>query len=309
MDNLTNMDFDLKTYIADKVKLVDKRLDELLPKADKRPHRLHEAMRYSIFAGGKRIRPVLVLAGAEALGVDAEKEPALLDVAAAFECIHTYSLIHDDLPAMDDDDLRRGKSTCHKEFDEATAILAGDALLTIAFQICANALSSMKSKNAEAIIEVIKELAHGSGSDGMIGGQMADMEAEGKDDIDFAEVQYIHIHKTGALIKSAVRCGALLSCANDKDLKNLVSYGEHIGLAFQVADDILDIEGTSEELGKTAGADIDRGKATYPAAIGLKDSKELASDLIDKALKAVDSYGDKATALKEIAKYIINRKN
>lgn len=307
------MDFDLKTYIADKVTLVDKRLDDLLPKADKRPQRLHEAMRYSIFAGGKRIRPVLVLAAAEALGVDSKKEPALLDIAAAFECIHTYSLIHDDLPAMDDDDLRRGRATCHKAFDEATAILAGDALLTIAFEICANALGTMKNVNPEVIIEIIKELAKGSGFEGMIGGQMADMEAEGEDkDIDFAEVQYIHIHKTGALIKSAVRCGALLSGAtddNNKDLKNLVSYGEHIGLAFQVADDILDIEGTSEELGKTAGADIDRGKATYPAIIGLKESKELAEDLIDKALKSVEGYNEKATALKEIAKYVISRTN
>lgn len=307
------MDFDLKTYIADKVKLVDKRLDDLLPKADKRPQRLHEAMRYSIFAGGKRIRPVLVLAAAEALGVDSKKEPALLDIAAAFECIHTYSLIHDDLPAMDDDDLRRGRATCHKAFDEATAILAGDALLTIAFEICANALGTMKNVNPQVIIEIIKELAKGSGFEGMIGGQMADMEAEGNnDDIDFAEVQYIHIHKTGALIKSAVRCGALLSGAtddNNKDLKNLVSYGEHIGLAFQVADDILDIEGTSEELGKTAGADIAAGKATYPAIIGLKESKELAEDLIDKALKSVEGYNDKATALKEIAKYVITRTN
>lgn len=307
------MNFDLKTYIADKVALVDARLDELLPKQTHRPKRLHEAMRYSIFAGGKRIRPVLVLASAEALGVDHKSEPALLDIAAAFECIHTYSLIHDDLPAMDDDDLRRGRATCHKEFDEATAILAGDALLTIAFEICVNSLKNMKTRDAEAIVNIIKELTYGSGSEGMIGGQMADMEAEGLSvedgDIDFAGVQYIHIHKTGALIRSAVRSGAILAKASENDLKNFTKYGENIGLAFQVADDILDIEGSSEELGKTAGADIDRGKATYPSVMGLKESKELAKDLIDKALGSVEPYKDKASALNEIAKYIIERKN
>jgi geranylgeranyl diphosphate synthase type II len=231
-----------------------------------------------------------------------------MTAACAMEMIHTYSLIHDDLPAMDNDDFRRGKPTNHKVFGEATAILAGDALLTEAFIL----LSSPEfgtSPDPARRLEVINEISRCAGSRGMIGGQMVDMESEGKREIDFATVQYIHTRKTGALIKASVRSGAILGGADGKREAALVRYGEAVGLAFQIADDILDIEGTTEEIGKDAGSDLERGKATYPAVIGITESKRRAAELVDVALDALSIFDGKADPLREIARYIVQRKS
>jgi geranylgeranyl diphosphate synthase type II len=224
------------------------------------------------------------------------------------EMIHTYSLIHDDLPAMDDDDFRRGNPTNHKVFGEATAILAGDALLTEAF-ILLSVEGTAAGVSPTARLQVIREIAVCSGSRGMVGGQVVDMESEGNRDIDFATVQYIHTHKTGALIKAAVKSGALLGGAPPEQLAAITRYGEAIGLAFQIADDILDIEGTTEEIGKDAGSDEARGKATYPAVIGLPESRRLAAELVDRAFAALAPFTDRADPLRDIATYIIKRKS
>jgi geranylgeranyl diphosphate synthase type II len=224
------------------------------------------------------------------------------------EMIHTYSLIHDDLPAMDNDDFRRGNPTNHKVFGEATAILAGDALLTEAFILLSNPEWS-DGLDATVLRQVIHEIAVCSGSRGMIGGQVVDMESEGKKDIDLATVLYIHTHKTGALIKASVRSGALIGGAHGKELDSITRYAEAIGLAFQIADDILDIEGTTEQIGKDAGSDQARGKATYPAIMGLADSKRRAGELVDVAIDALSCFGEKAEPLREIAKYIVKRKS
>ena len=224
------------------------------------------------------------------------------------EMIHTYSLIHDDLPAMDNDDFRRGKPTNHKMFGEATAILAGDALLTEAF-ILLSSVEFGPSLDPARRLEVIGEISRCAGSRGMIGGQMVDMESEGKPEIDFATVQYIHTHKTGALIKASVRSGAIIGGADQHQEAALVRYGEAIGLAFQIADDILDIEGTTEEIGKDAGSDLERGKATYPAVIGITESKRRAAELVDVAMDALSIFDEKADPLREIAKYIVQRKS
>jgi geranylgeranyl diphosphate synthase type II len=270
---------DLQRYFNEKVELVNGALDRLLPPEDQYPRTLHRAMRYSMFAGGKRLRPILVIASAEAVGGSGEAvTKAVLNTACAFECIHTYSLIHDDLPAIDNDDLRRGRATCHKVFGEAAAILAGDALLTIAFELMA---SSVSDDNASSM-RVVHEISRAAGSTGMIGGQMVDIESEGKD-IDSALLEHIHIHKTGALILSAVRCGAILGRASENELENLTRYGEAVGLAFQIADDILDVEGERREMGKEAGGDEKKKKATYPALFGLTESKEIAKELTERA--------------------------
>ncbi len=296
---------DLKKYLKDKCKIVDEALEKYLPRQNDLPFTLHKSMHYSVFAGGKRVRPILVLAACEAAGGDAEDA---MPAACAMEMIHTYSLIHDDLPAMDNDDFRRGKPTNHKVFGEATAILAGDALLTEAFIILSNSELGA-SIDPSRRLEVIGEISRCAGSRGMIGGQMVDMESEGKPEIDFATVQYIHTHKTGALIKASVRCGALLAGADGRREAALVRYGEAIGLAFQIADDILDIEGTTEEIGKDAGSDLERGKATYPAVIGIAESRRRAADLVDVALDALSIFDGKADPLREIAKYIVQRKS
>lgn len=292
---------DLKRYLAEKREMVDARLAELLPGEDAYPQSLHKAMRYSVFAGGKRLRPALVLASAEAVGGDAE---AALDVACAFECIHTYSLIHDDLPAIDNDDLRRGKPTCHKAFGEATALLAGDGLLTIAFGIIAGA----RGVDGGIAAKVAAELAASAGTTGMIGGQMVDIESEGVE-VTFPVLEYIHIHKTGALIRSAVRCGAMVGGCTEEELEAMTCYGEACGLAFQIADDILDVEGSTAELGKTAGADEARGKATYPALLGLPASRERASELVERGVGALERFGPEAEPLRAIAEYITSRTN
>ncbi|MDD2309657.1 MAG: polyprenyl synthetase family protein [Desulfuromonadaceae bacterium] len=296
---------ELKAYLKERCALVDAALDRFLPAESELPHSVHKAMRYSVFAGGKRVRPILLLAACQAVGGDIG---CAVPAACAMEMIHTYSLIHDDLPAMDDDDFRRGNPTCHKVYGEAIAILAGDALLTEAFRLASNSHLAAGC-DTSALLAVIQEIATCAGSYGMVGGQVIDMESEGRRDIDLATVQYIHTHKTGALIKASVVAGALLGGASGEQLAAVTRYGEAAGLAFQIADDILDIEGTTEEIGKDAGSDQARGKATYPAVMGLAAAKEEAASMMDEALSALDAFGAEADPLREIARYIVQRRN
>jgi geranylgeranyl diphosphate synthase type II len=244
-----------------------------------------------------------MLAACQAVGGDTERA---IPAACAIEMIHTYSLIHDDLPAMDNDDFRRGKPTNHKVYGEAVAILAGDALLTQAFILLSSPFLALNIPH-ERILAVINEIATCSGSRGMVGGQAVDIESEGKPNLDLPTVQYIHIHKTGALIKASVKCGAILGGANERELASLVRYGEAVGLAFQIVDDILDIEGTSAELGKDIGSDRSRGKATYPAVIGIDESRRRAAELLEIAQDAIAAFDYSAEPLREIARYVIER--
>jgi geranylgeranyl diphosphate synthase type II len=294
---------DLKDYLKERCQLVDQALERFLPASGELPASLHGSMRYSVFAGGKRVRPILLLAACETVGGDLQQA---LPAACAMEMIHTYSLIHDDLPAMDDDDFRRGNPTNHKVYGEATAILAGDALLT---EACILLSRDGDAGDPAARLRVIHEIAHASGSRGMVGGQVVDMESEGKGEIDLAVLSYIHTHKTGALIRASVRAGAILGGASDGSLAALTRYGDAIGLAFQIADDILDVEGTTEELGKDAGSDQARGKATYPALVGLEASKTRARELVQRALDALASFDERAEPLRAIASYIVKRKS
>jgi len=296
---------DLKKYLKDRCKMVDEALERFLPPADELPLSIHKSMRYSVFAGGKRVRPILLLAACDAVGGDIN---LAMPAACAMEMIHTYSLIHDDLPAMDDDDFRRGNPTNHKVFGEAIAILAGDALLTEAFILLSNP-AHMKGAATDGLLQVIHEIAGCAGSRGMVGGQVVDMESEGKHDIDLATVQYIHTHKTGALIKASVKAGAIIGGADEARLKAITRYGEAIGLAFQIADDILDIEGTTEEIGKDAGSDEARGKATYPAVVGVAEAKRRAAELVEMAMDSLSSLDEKADPLREIARYVVYRKS
>ncbi len=296
---------DLKAYLKEQCARIDAALDKYLPKESELPHSLHKSMRYSVFAGGKRVRPILMLAACQAAGGDTE---VAIPAACAMEMIHTYSLIHDDLPAMDDDDFRRGNPTNHKVFGEAIAILAGDGLLTEAFKLMSDPRFAASVPPAGRLA-VINQIATCAGSYGMVGGQVVDMESEGRKDIDLPTVQYIHTHKTGALIKAAVVAGAILGGADEKKLAAITRYGEAAGLAFQIADDILDIEGTTEEIGKDAGSDEARGKATYPAVIGLAAAKQEAKAMMDEAFKALEIFGSEADPLREIAAYIVKRKN
>jgi geranylgeranyl diphosphate synthase, type II len=296
---------DLKNYLKERCTLVDEALARYLPSEDDLPRSLHKSMRYSVFAGGKRVRPILLLAACETAGGDIGRA---MPAACAMEMIHTYSLIHDDLPAMDDDDFRRGNPTNHKVFGEAIAILAGDALLTEAFILLSNPEYAGVTEAAR-LLPVVHEIARCAGSRGMVGGQVVDMESEGKDDIDLATVQYIHTHKTGALIKASVKAGAILGGADGAKLDAITRYGETIGLAFQIADDILDIEGTTEEIGKDAGSDEARGKATYPAVVGIAEAKKRAAELVEMALDALSVFDEKADPLREIARYIVYRKS
>ena len=294
---------DLKEYLKSRCQLVDEALERYLPAGSELPASLHGSMRYSVFAGGKRVRPVLLLAACETVGGTLT---GALPAACAMEMIHTYSLIHDDLPAMDDDDFRRGNPTNHKVYGEATAILAGDALLTEAFILLSR---SEDGPHPVARLRVIQEISHASGSRGMVGGQVVDMESEGKGEVDLATLSYIHTHKTGALIRASVRAGAILGGASVESLAALTRYGDAIGLAFQIADDILDVEGTTEELGKDAGSDQARGKATYPALVGLEASKERARELVQMALDALACFDERAEPLRAIASYIVKRKS
>ena len=294
------MSFDLDAYMAERARAVDQALDRFLPTEALPPESLHKAMRYSVFAGGKRLRPVLVAAGAEAVGGHAE---AVMPAACAVEMIHTYSLIHDDLPAMDNDDFRRGVPTNHKVFGEAIAILAGDALLTLAFRL----LADSAGVDAQRLREVVAEVADAAGSAGMVGGQVADIECEGKP-ADAATVDYIHSHKTAALIRASIRSGAILAGATPSELQALRAAGEALGLAFQIMDDILDITATSEELGKTAGKDQAQQKATYPAVHGLEVSRRRARALVADAHAALEPFGPRALPLRALGTFIIERK-
>lgn len=281
---------------------VETALDNWLPKSSIQPEKLHEAMRYSVLSEGKRIRPVLVYATGEAFGI---KLSELDGPACAVEIIHAYSLIHDDLPSMDDDDLRRGRPTCHKKYDEATAILAGDSLQALSFHILAHD-SEIKVNNQQRIT-MINTLAIASGSRGMAGGQAIDLAAVGES-LNIAELENMHIHKTGALIRASAELGALSVENVDSDLFSRISqYAKCIGLAFQIKDDILDIESDTETLGKPQGSDIARNKPTYPELLGLAGAKQAADDLYNKAIACLDVFDEKAEMLRGIADYIVNR--
>lgn len=281
--------------------VIEAALQQLLPPEHALPTSIHRAMRYSVFAGGKRIRPILCMEAARMFSIE---QDGPLHVGCALEFIHTYSLIHDDLPALDNDDLRRGKPTNHKVFGEATAILAGDALLTLAFHTLA--MAPVEPQRRLAILAMVAEA---SGTDhGMIGGQVADLEAEGKSS-DKAMLEYIHRSKTAALIRASIVAGAIAAGADRADVTRLLSFGENIGWAFQVVDDILDVEESSAALGKTAGKDQAQKKATYPALHGLEVSRDIAADLESKALKELDFYGERGIRLRQLAQFLVARRS
>ena len=280
-------------YLARIAKDAEAKFDEHLPPVKDRPCRLHEAMRYSMFAGGKRLRPGLAKAAFDMFGGKGDK---IWLATSALEMLHTFSLIHDDLPCVDNDDYRRGKLTSHKKFGESTAVMAGDALCIHAFEMMG------KTGNAKAI----EVLAHLLGTYGMIGGEMTDIECEGKT-VDLEIVDYIHYHKTAALIEASLLVGAMLADASEKDMEIIRNYGRSIGLAFQIVDDILDIVSTTEELGKDAGSDVEKGKATYPSIVGLEKSRERARELYEESIKALDGLKCDTSILRSIAAYIITR--
>jgi geranylgeranyl diphosphate synthase type II len=291
--------FDLNTFLADRTQAVNRALDRFLPSAKTRPATLHRAMRYSLFAGGKRMRPALLLAAAEACGgSDADALP----LACAVECIHTYSLIHDDLPSMDNDDFRRGKPTNHKVFGEGIAVLAGDALLTQAFEIAAQCKKFPRHPHDRILLEI----ARAAGSRQLVGGQVADLEGENRK-LSVAQLRYIHERKTSALLGCAVRLGGMSANCTPAQLAALTDFGYHVGLAFQVIDDILDVTQTSEQLGKTAGKDVAVQKATYPAIVGLEKSKKIAAQLTAKAFAALNPFKGRAVALEALAQYLLKR--
>lgn len=277
-------------------------MDELTPSASVNPKLLHEAMRHSLFAGGKRFRPILAVAACETVG---GKRETVIPFAAAIEMIHTYTLIHDDLPSMDDDDFRRGVPTCHKKYGEAAAILAGDALLTLAFEILADA-KLFPGVKAETLLKVARETAGAVGSTGTVGGQMVDIEMAGKEP-DMATLEYIHTHKTGKLIVASIRGGAALAGAEEDQLSALTEYGRSIGLAFQIVDDLLDVEGSREKTGKTPGSDLKNKKLTYPSIMGVEESRKLAVKLTDRAMKSVEMFGESGSKLRDLAEYVIAR--
>ena len=294
------VDFDLKQYLEARRQMVEDALEAALPEQEGPEARVIEAMRYSLFAGGKRLRPILCLAAAEAVGGEVEDAMA---AACGLEMIHTYSLIHDDLPAMDDDDLRRGVPTNHTVFGEAIAILAGDGLLTEAFVL----LSSGTNPVSERTVELIRVIAKAASYRGMVGGQVVDMLSQNKP-ADLETVKQMHSLKTAALISAAAEAGALAGNGTEDKVAALARYGTAVGLAFQIADDILDIEGDTEVLGKSTGSDEARGKVTYPAAIGLERSREAARNLVDEALEALEGFDEKADPLRALASYIVTRK-
>jgi geranylgeranyl diphosphate synthase, type II len=280
---------------------IEQALEKLLPTESIPPHSIHRAMRYSVFAGGKRVRPILCL---EAARMFTENLDGAIHAGCALEFIHTYSLIHDDLPALDNDDLRRGKPTCHKVFGEAMAILAGDALLTLAFQTLAAAPVESALR-----VHVIAEIAAAAGTvNGMVGGQVADVEAGGKP-VDAATLEYIHRSKTAALIRGSIVAGVISGGAAAEDVDRLQRFGDNIGWAFQVVDDILDVEESSAALGKTAGKDQAQQKATYPALYGLEKSRAIAADLEAKALRELDCYGERAGRLRQLAEFLVARRS
>ncbi|MEJ2471768.1 MAG: polyprenyl synthetase family protein [Desulfuromonadales bacterium] len=293
---------DLDAYLQDRAAQIDRALEQRLPGENILPASLHQAMRYSVFAGGKRLRPILMIAACEAVGGEMQQVVA---AACAMEMIHTYSLVHDDLPAMDNDDFRRGRPTNHKIFGEATAILCGDALLTEAFRLLAEE-GLRQGGSADKMLQVIEVIARYAGSQGMVGGQVVDMESEGTA-VDFPTLEYIHTHKTGGLILASVQVGALLGGGTEEQIKAINRFGAAAGLAFQIADDILDVTGNHIELGKSVGSDQVRGKATYPGLLGLAESREKASELCDLAVEALNPLGEAAKTLQDLARYIIRR--
>jgi geranylgeranyl diphosphate synthase type II len=290
----------LKAYLRTRQKEIDRALDRYLPKANTKPATLHKAMRYSLFAGGKRLRPILCLAAAEACRGNIRNA---LPLACALECIHTYSLVHDDLPSMDDDDFRRGRPTCHKVFGDGIAILAGDALLTIAFEIVSTANPTPRYN----ISILVREVAVAAGSQKLIAGQVADLEAEGRR-VKRDQLRFIHENKTAAILKSSVRLGAMSANADTKKLSAITRFGQRLGVAFQVIDDILDVTQTSEILGKSAGKDVAAKKATYPAVIGLEKSRAEARQLTRQAHDALSVFrGGDAEPLHVLANYLLER--
>jgi geranylgeranyl diphosphate synthase type II len=296
----------LPEYLRTQQELIDRHLDRLVPAESVPPETIHRAMRYSLFAGGKRIRPILFLEAARSVaGALGSREDAAAGAAGSLELIHTYSLIHDDLPALDNDDYRRGKLTNHKVFGEAMAILAGDALLTLAFEV----LGKLPQSTAEQRSRMVAELATASGTaGGMIGGQVADLEGEGKPP-DAQLLETIHRAKTGALLRASVRLGAIYANAGESQIDALSCYGEHIGLAFQIVDDLLDVEESSEALGKTAGKDATQGKITFPAVYGLEKSRRMANVECERAHSVLEPFGERAQRLREIASHIVQRKS
>ena len=294
--------FDLKNYIQERKEVIDKALERYLPKPAGPEGKVIEAMRYSVSAGGKRVRPILLMAACDAVGGDSKE---LLPAACALECVHTYSLIHDDLPAMDDDDLRRGKPTCHKVFGEAIAILAGDGLLTYAFELMTHD-DLLKNCGSDLVTKAIYIFSKAAGVSGMVGGQTADVLFEGKP-VDAETLAYIHSHKTGALIRASVEMGAILGRGDQNQIERLSSFGTALGLAFQVIDDLLDVVGDEEKLGKPVGSDIKNKKATYPALFGIEETRKRANELKEQALSALSNFGEEAEPLRAIARYVVER--
>ncbi len=292
----------LDAYLKDRQKIVEEALKRYLPDEDSHPQELHTAVHYSVFAGGKRIRPILCLAACEACGGDMA---TAMPTACALELIHTYSLIHDDLPAMDDDDFRRGKPTCHKAFGEALAILAGDALLTESFALLSR--TGKVRAPAERRLAVIAEIASAAGMIGMVGGQALDIRAE-KIEPDVEGLEDIHRRKTGALIIAAVKCGALLAGTSEEKVQALADYASHIGIAFQIADDILNVEGDSALMGKKTGSDATHGKVTYPSLLGMEASRIRLSGHVEAGIACIASFDSRALPLRVIARYIMERK-
>lgn len=277
-------------------------LDEMLPAADTYPGIIHEAIRYSLFAGGKRLRPVLAMTTAELLAGSIED---IMPAACALELIHTYSLVHDDLPAMDNDDLRRGVPTCHRKFGEAMAILAGDALLTMAFELITRCPQT-GTITPDRLLKVVAEISAAAGSTGLVGGQVVDI-LSAADRVDKETLAYIHRNKTGAMYRVSVRTGAILSGAGDEDLHRLTGFSDHLGMAFQITDDILDIEGDEKRMGKPAGSDIKNNKATYPALYGIDQARSMAAREANLALLSIECYDQRADFLRELVRFVLNR--
>ncbi len=296
------MNQQLASYLAEKKILVDSAIDVMVPGEQKQPGILHEAIRYSLFAGGKRIRPILAIIGSEIVGGSIQ---TVMPLAVAIECIHTYSLIHDDLPAMDDDDLRRGKPTAHKVFGEAVAILAGDALLNLAFEIMLTG-PAMRTLPTERLLKATGCLAKASGSSGLIAGQVVDMLSEGKK-VDSEQIEFIMKNKTASLISASIKSGAILGGGTKEEVELLGLFGEKLGIAFQIRDDVLDYEGRSSDLGKNVGKDEKRGKATFPSILGIDGAKQLMNSEIGSAIDLIEGFGDKALYLKLLALYMGER--
>lgn len=295
---------DLIQYLREKKAIVDEALERYLPDPGGVPPSLYKAMRYSLFAEGKRIRPILAIAAFEAVGGKGDR---VLPFACALEMIHAYSLIHDDLPAIDNDDFRRGQLTSHKVFGEGVAILTGDALLTEAFRVMTDPRHVPEiERDATLILELVNEVARAAGLQGMVAGQVVDVESEGKT-VDLPTVEYIHSRKTGAMIRVSVRVGARMGGARSEGLEALTRYGDYAGLAFQVMDDILNVEGDARILGKSTGSDEEKRKATYPSVLGVEESKQRARRLVDEAVRSLSSFGEEAEPLREIARFILSR--